>query len=151
MQRCNQLQWSDCSNSVPVRAHRFHFETLIQFFLSFRRINPFSSSLRRRTANPLPEIPIRFPASLSPAPILSTRAREVHFAGSNVHGRFLRRGTFWLQNCATQRSAAQISLVGARSEKQTAQHRENLRKNPLLNYKSAALPTELCRQKCAGS
>ena len=33
------------------------------------------------------------------------------------------------------------------SEKETAQHRENLRKNSLDNYKSAALPTELCRRQ----
>jgi hypothetical protein len=26
-----------------------------------------------------------------------------------------------------------------------------VRKNSFLDYKSAALPTELCRQKCAGS
>jgi hypothetical protein len=44
-----------------------------------------------------------------------------------------------LQICATQRSAAQISLVGARSEKQPAQLSEKLRKHSLGNYKSAAL------------
>ncbi len=44
-----------------------------------------------------------------------------------------------LQNCADQRKAAQISLLRTSSEKQTAQHRENLRRNSLGNYKSAAL------------
>jgi hypothetical protein len=62
---------------------------------------------------------------------LSTRARgQGHLAGLDpVHGRFLRLENFLLQNCATQRSAAQISLVKTSSAKQTAQHREKLRKN----------------------
>jgi hypothetical protein len=38
-----------------------------------------------------------------------------------------------------------IGLIGASSEKQTAQHRENLRKNSLGNYKSAA-SCEIVRQ-----
>jgi hypothetical protein len=45
-----------------------------------------------------------------------------------VHGAFLRRANFLLQNCAIQRNAARISLLWIRSEKQTAQHREKLRK-----------------------
>jgi hypothetical protein len=59
--------------------------------------------------------------------------------GQKVHGRFLRLDSFLLQNCATQRNAALVNCVPSRSEKQTAQHRENLRKNSLGNYKSAAL------------
>jgi hypothetical protein len=55
------------------------------------------------------------------------------------HGRFLRLDNFLLQNCATQRRASQISLLSAGSEKQTAQHCENLRNSLGLNYKSAAL------------
>jgi len=55
-----------------------------------------------------------------------------------------------LQNCAIQRNATRISLVLLNSEKHAAQRDENLRKNSLGNYKSAALPAELCRQKCAG-
>jgi hypothetical protein len=76
---------------------------------------------------------------------LSTRARgQGHLAGLNpVHGRFLRLENFLLQNCATQRSAAQISLVKTSSAKQTAQHREKLRKNSILNYESPALTAEL--------
>ena len=67
------------------------------------------------------------------------RTRAKHLAGSTVHGRFLRLGNFLPQNCATQRNAPQIGLVSASSEKQTAQHREKLRKSSLGNYKSAAL------------
>jgi hypothetical protein len=37
------------------------------------------------------------------------------------------------------------------SEKRTAQHLEKLRKTSLLNYKSAALPTELCRHFARGN
>src|SRR5438270_14048245 len=44
----------------------------------------------------------------------------------SVHGRFLRLENFLPQNCATQRSAAQISLVKTSSAKQSAQHREKL-------------------------
>jgi len=38
------------------------------------------------------------------------------------------------------------SLPLVSSEKHAAQHAEKLRKKPSLNYKSAALPTELCRR-----
>jgi hypothetical protein len=59
---------------------------------------------------------------------LSRRARgQGQLAGLNpVHGRFLRLENFLLQNCATQRSAAQISLVKTSSAKRSAQHREKL-------------------------
>jgi hypothetical protein len=62
------------------------------------------------------------------------RARDPHFSRS-----LLRSDNFLLQHCAIQRNATRISLVLLTSEKQTAQHRENLRKNSLGNYKSAAL------------
>lgn len=72
------------------------------------------------------------------------RARAGHLAGLDpLHGRFLRLENFLLQNRATQRSAAQISLVKTSSAKQTAQHREKLRKNSILNYESTALTAEL--------
>jgi len=67
------------------------------------------------------------------------RAREALGSTQIFHGRFLRLDSFWLQNCANQRNATTISLLSASSEKQTAQHREKLRKNSLGNYKSAAL------------
>jgi len=69
----------------------------------------------------------------------------------NVHGRFLRLDNFWLQNCAIQRTAARITLLRAALGKQATQRCENLRKNSLLNYKSAALPTELCRHFAGGN
>src|SRR6266705_7160684 len=70
--------------------------------------------------------------------------------GSNRSRSLLRCANFLLQNCAIQRNATRISLVLLNSEKHAAQRDENLRKNSLGNYKSAALPAELCRQKCAG-
>jgi hypothetical protein len=72
---------------------------------------------------------------------LSTRARgQGHLAGlDSVHGRFLRLENSLLQNCATRRSAEQISLVKTSS----AKHREKLRKNSILNYESTALTAEL--------
>jgi hypothetical protein len=51
-----------------------------------------------------------------------------------------------MQNCAKYRHTMQIAPVIGISGKQTAQRREKLRKNSLGNYKSAALPTELCRR-----
>src|SRR5204863_9947742 len=91
--------------------------------------------------------------------------RNCHFACTTPHARarererergslfsrsLLRCANFLLQNCAIQRNATRISLVLLSSEKHAAQRDENLRKNSLGNYKSAALPAELCRQKCAG-
>jgi len=51
-----------------------------------------------------------------------------------------------LQNGAILRNAPQTGFVMLVYEEHAAQHHENLRKNSFLNYKSAALPTELCRQ-----
>jgi hypothetical protein len=45
---------------------------------------------------------------------------------------------------SVQRGANHLPLV--RCEKHAAQRREKLRKKPSLNYKSAALPAELCRR-----
>jgi hypothetical protein len=64
-------------------------------------------------------------------------AREGESEPKMFHGRFLRLDNFLLQNCAIQRNATRISLRRASSEKNSAQHRENLRKNSLCNYKSA--------------
>jgi len=65
----------------------------------------------------------------------STRAR----VGPNtVHGHFLRR-KFFLQNCAIRRNAARTGSLRAGSEKQTAQHRENLRKKSLSNTPSVGI------------
>jgi len=61
----------------------------------------------------------------------STRAREAHCGFNPVHGFFLRLDNFLLQNCAIQRKAAWIDFLWDTSEKQTAQHCENLRKNRL--------------------
>jgi hypothetical protein len=58
----------------------------------------------------------------------------------------LRSTRFLLQNPVILRNAARISLPLVSSEKHTAQHLEKLRKQSCLNYKSAALPTELCRR-----
>jgi len=51
-----------------------------------------------------------------------------------------------LQNSAILRNAVRTSLPLVSSEKHAAQYPEKLRKKPSLNYKSAALPAELCRQ-----
>jgi len=56
-----------------------------------------------------------------------------------------------LQNRAIPRKAVRTSLPLVISEKHAAQHSEKLRKPFSLNYKSAALPAELCRRKCAGN
>jgi hypothetical protein len=56
-----------------------------------------------------------------------------------------------LKNGAIQRNTAQTGSLDASSEKQSAQHRETLSKKSLGNYKSAALPTELCRQFTRGN
>ena len=58
----------------------------------------------------------------------------------------LRSTRFLLQNPVILRNAARISLPLVSSEKHIAQHLEKLRKRSCLNYKSAALPTELCRR-----
>jgi hypothetical protein len=52
-----------------------------------------------------------------------------------------------LKNGAIQRNTAQTGS----SEKQSAQHRETPSKKSLGNYKSAALPTELCRHLTRGN
>ena len=46
----------------------------------------------------------------------------------------------------TLRNVARISFLLVGSEKHAAQHLEKPRKKSSLNYKSAALPTELCRR-----
>jgi hypothetical protein len=56
-----------------------------------------------------------------------------------------------LKNGAIQRNTAQTGSLDASSEKQSAQHRETLSKKSLGNYKSAALPTELCRHFARGN
>jgi hypothetical protein len=59
---------------------------------------------------------------------------------------FLRSANFWLQNDAILRNAAQIGFVLSTYEKQAVQRCENIRNSLGLNYKSAALPAELCRR-----
>jgi hypothetical protein len=54
---------------------------------------------------------------------------------------------FLLQNRAILRNALRTSLPLVSSKKHAAQRPEKLRKKPSLNYKSAALPAELCRRK----
>jgi hypothetical protein len=54
--------------------------------------------------------------------------------------------TFYRKTAQFGENVARISLLRGRSEKQTAQRRENPRKNTLLNYESAALPAELRRR-----
>jgi hypothetical protein len=61
----------------------------------------------------------------------------------------LRSASFLVQNCAILRNALQNGFVRLSDEKHAAQSRENVRKNSGLNYKSAPLPSELCRQKNA--
>jgi hypothetical protein len=56
-----------------------------------------------------------------------------------------------LKNGAIQRNTAQTGSLDASSEKQNAQHRETLSKKSSGNYKSAALPTELCRHFTHGN
>jgi hypothetical protein len=76
----------------------------------------------------------------------STRAREALGSTQSVHGRFLRCGNFLLQNCASQRNVARISLALLSSEKHAAQRREKLRKHRSLNYKSAASEAQFLPQ-----
>jgi hypothetical protein len=57
----------------------------------------------------------------------------------------LRSIDFLLQNCAIPRRTLQSGFVRFTYEKHAAQRGEKLRKCFSLNYKSAALPTELCR------
>jgi hypothetical protein len=51
-----------------------------------------------------------------------------------------------LQNGANLRDALRILIADLPSVRNAAQVSENARKNSFLNYKSAALPAELCRQ-----
>ena len=96
---------------------------------------------------------LRFPgcrALPSTEPSREQNLRPVLTPG-RIHGRFLRLDSFLLQDCASQRNAPRISLLKTAYEKQTARFGENPRKTSLLNYKSAALRTELCRHFARGN
>ena len=86
-----------------------------------------------------------------PRPFNSTRVRARARAVQNVSRSLLRCAKIFVQNCAIQRNVAQNKLVRVTYEKHAVQMREKLRKNSLGNYKSAALPTELCRQNAPES
>jgi hypothetical protein len=72
----------------------------------------------------------------------STRAlTTLFFTVASTVGRILDA------NCAIQRRTLQIELVRFTYEKRAMQSYEKMRNSLGLNYKSAVLPTELCRQK----
>jgi len=82
-------------------------------------------------------------ASVKEAPARPMRLLPLHCL--KIHGRFLRCANSLTQDCAVWRQTVQINIHRVASEKPGAQNCENLRKNSLGNYKTTALPTELCR------
>ena len=73
-------------------------------------------------------------------------ARERY--GGFFHGRFLRPENFGLQNSAILRQPVRKLNYRITESHNGAQAGENKRKMLPLNYKSAALPAELCGREC---
>ncbi len=73
--------------------------------------------------------------------LFSTRAHATLF----FHGRFYAPSIFCYKTASILRRTLQSGFVRFTYEKHAAQRGEKLRKYFSLNYKSAALPTELCR------
>jgi hypothetical protein len=95
------------------------------------------------------------PTTSAPAPQLGTRPwLHVRTRAARVRPKssrfFLRSDKLLLQNCAILHNAPQNGFVRLPNEKHAAQRDEKLRKKSLGNYKSAALPTELCRRFNSG-
>src|SRR6266513_3723875 len=79
--------------------------------------------------------------------LLSTGQR-FRSASRNFLRSVLRSGKILMQNCATLRNAMRKRNYELPSVSNDTQSSETLRNSSGLNYKSAALPAELCRPKC---
>ena len=88
--------------------------------------------------------------TFSPTRLVSTHrfasGRELAPDGENFLRSFLRLDEILLQNCVILRRALQTDLIRRPYQKHAAQRCEKLRNSLGLNYKSAALPAELCRR-----
>jgi hypothetical protein len=92
-------------------------------------------------------LPKREMISVSGAETSFQPRKEILKTKLTFHGFFLRPKDFSRQNRATLRTAVRMPNSELPNVPYAVKRSENKRKNSVLNYKSAALPAELCRQK----